>query len=63
MHDYNGPYINFFRAGDLSHLFYLYSGPFRALKGTRMAKDGRGARSKRGKITRTGAQRFLHALR
>jgi hypothetical protein len=28
MSGYNGPYINFFRAGASSHLFYLHSGPF-----------------------------------
>jgi hypothetical protein len=35
MRDYNGPYINFFRAGatPLPHLSYLYSGPFSCSQG------------------------------
>ncbi len=39
MDDYNGPYINFFRAGASSHLFYLYSGPFSC---SQVREDGPG---------------------
>ena len=40
MRDYNGPYINFFRAGDNPS---NVSGLFRARSGARMAQDGGGA--------------------
>ena len=42
MDSYNGPYINFFRAGDTPSHIFRTPALFRALSAPRMAQDGRG---------------------
>ncbi len=56
MDGYNGPYINFFRAGATSHHHYFYSGPFSC---SQVREDGPGGACRpgpNGLPTSTGAR-------